>query len=118
MTDLITIISSGKGTIGHVKRVIDFESWEKIFVMTTKEYRDQVPEKDNIEIIEIDCNKLLSDIIDDIGKALQGKIRIMETAVNIISGEGKEHMALLSALLKLGCGIRFVALTKDGVKEI
>jgi len=38
--------------------------------------------------------------------------------VNIVSGDGKEHMALISALLKLGLGIRFVALTKEGIKEI
>ena len=43
---------------------------------------------------------------------------MMETAVNLISGDGKEHMALLSALLKLGVGIRLIALTKEGVKEV
>ena len=31
------------------------------------------------------------------------------------SGEGKEHMALISALLSLPVGVRFTALTKDGV---
>ena len=41
-----------------------------------------------------------------------------EVGLNFISGTGKEHMALLSAVLKLGIGIRFFALTKDGVKEI
>ena len=41
-----------------------------------------------------------------------------EIALNLISGTGKEHMAILSALLKLGVGIRLVALTKDGVEEL
>jgi len=27
-------------------------------------------------------------------------------------------MAILSAILKLGLGLRFIALTKDGVKEV
>ena len=41
----------------------------------------------------------------------------MEVAVSIASGDGKEHMALLSALINLPVGIKFVALTKDGVAE-
>ena len=46
------------------------------------------------------------------------KIKDSEVAVNFVSGTGKEHMALLSALLKLGIGIRLLALTKEGVTEI
>ena len=42
----------------------------------------------------------------------------MEVAVNIVSGNGKEHMAIISALLKLGVGIRLMAVTKDGVREL
>jgi hypothetical protein len=118
MTDLIALISSGKGTIGHVERVISGEEWEKVFIVTNEEFKDQVPKADNIEMIDIDKNKMLPDMIEDIKNALKDKISIMETAVNIISGEGKEHMALLSALLKLGVGIRLVAFTKDGVKEV
>jgi len=34
------------------------------------------------------------------------------------SGSGKEHMALLSALLKLGLGIRLVSFTNNGIKEL
>jgi len=38
--------------------------------------------------------------------------------VNFISGAGKEHMALVSALMKLGVGFRLMASTMDGVKEL
>ena len=60
----------------------------------------------------------MQDIVKDIHKQLQGKIDDLEVAVNLVSGEGKEHMALLSALMKLGLGIRLIALTKNGVEEI
>ena len=43
---------------------------------------------------------------------------ITEAAVNLISGNGKEHMAVISALMKLGLGIRLIALTPNGIKEI
>jgi len=38
--------------------------------------------------------------------------------LNIVSGDGREHMAIISALLQLGLGIRLVALTKEGVRVI
>ena len=49
---------------------------------------------------------------------LKGKIKDPEVDVNFISGTGREHMALMSALLKLGVGIRLVAITKEGMEEI
>lgn len=117
MTDLIAYISSGKGTIAHVQRVIEGQEWEKIYLITNEEFKNQIT-GENIETILIDNRKMLLEMIEDIRKALKDKVKMMETAVNIISGDGKEHMALLSALLKLGVGIRFVAFTTDGVKEI
>jgi hypothetical protein len=118
MTDLIACISSGKGTIAHVNKVIEEEDWEKIFIITTDQFKDEIPDKKKMQKILIDNTKMLPELIEDIKNALKGRISIMETAVNMISGEGKEHMALLSALLKLGVGIRLVAFTKDGVKEV
>ena len=41
-----------------------------------------------------------------------------EVALSIASGEGKEHMALISALINSPVGIRFAALTKDGVIDL
>ena len=51
-------------------------------------------------------------------KSLDGKIYDLDVALNMVSGTGKEHMAILSALLKLGLGIRLMAVTKNGVVEL
>ena len=118
MTDLVALISSGKGTVGHVQKLIQGERWEHIYIITTPEFKHEVPNKENIEIIVVDSKRMLPQMVSDIKGSLKGKISIMETAVNLISGEGKEHMAVLSALLQLGAGIRLVALTPEGVKEI
>ena len=48
-------------------------------------------------------------------KKLKDKFNNLEVALSIASGNGKEHMALQSALLSLPVGVRFTALTKDGV---
>jgi len=45
-------------------------------------------------------------------------IRFGEVGLNIVSGAGKDNMALISAIMKLGLGYRLVAYTKDGVVEI
>jgi hypothetical protein len=71
-----------------------------------------------VEFIIIDKNKHTSDITEDIFRKLKGRIKDTEVALNMISGDGKEHMATLSALLKLGLGIRLMAYTKEGVREI
>ena len=115
MTDLIAWVSSGKGTIAHVKKVMEGD-WEKTFLLTTKEFKNECPSA--TEVFIIDNSKTLSEMIQDIKDVLQNKIQIMETAVNLISGDGKEHMALMSALLQLGCGIKLVAYTKEGIKEV
>lgn len=118
MTELVACLSSGKGTWEHVKRVIEGEEWEKIFLITDKFGKDNFKCNKPIEFILIDQNKFLTELVEDIRSALKGKITGIEVAINLISGTGKEHMALLSALLKLGVAIRQVALTKEGVKEI
>ena len=118
MTTLVACISSGAGTVAHVGKVISDEKWEKVILITSEENKDFKSPKP-AEMIVINPNKTTSEIIEDIRKGLQDKLKgEFEVAVNFISGSGKEHMALISALLKLGTGFRLIALTKDGVKEI
>ena len=57
-------------------------------------------------------------IISEIKNELNGKLSITDVALNLASGTGKEHMAILSALLQLGVGIRLIGVTKEGIQEI
>ena len=118
MPTLVACLSSGKGTWGHVSRLIQDSDWDKIFLITNMFGKENFSNVKNAEMIVIDENKGVEDLRDDIKNALQGKISDTEVSLNIVSGSGKEHMALLGAVLKLGLGIMFVALTKDGIKEI
>jgi len=117
MVELIACLSTGKGTWGHVNRLINEHEWDNVFLIANEFAKDFKSEK-KIELILINSDKFLSEIVEDIKNKLKGKIKGIEVALNLISGSGKEHMAILAALLKLGIGIRFVALTKEGVKEI
>ncbi|MBR9691988.1 hypothetical protein GOV06_04320 [Candidatus Woesearchaeota archaeon] len=118
MTSLIACLSSGKGTWAHLSKVIEGQEWDNIFLITDDFGVKNFSTEKKVEYIIIDSNKFLSEIIKDIQAQLENKIADTEVALNLISGTGKEHMAILSAVLKLGLGIRQVALTPDGVKEV
>jgi len=119
MTDLVACISSGgKGTWLHVAKVAEELKWNNIFIICNKEAKENFKCKKQINFILIDEDKTISELKEYIKNNLDGKINDTEIAVNLVSGSGKEHMALLSALLKLGLGIRLIALTKEGVKEV
>ena len=116
MTDLVACLSTGSW--GHVNRVIDEGEFEKIFLITNDLAKEKFQKKDNVELIVVNENKPVGELIEDIVNGLKGKISGMEVGLNLVSGTGKEHMAIISALMKIGVGFRLIALTKDGIKEI
>ncbi|MCK4522248.1 MAG: hypothetical protein KAU20_06745 [Nanoarchaeota archaeon] len=118
MTSLIACLGTGKGTLQHVSRLIKEQEWDKIFLIADKSGKENFANEKNAEFILIDSSRFLPELTEDIKKQLENKIADTEVALNFISGTGKEHMAILSAVLKLGLGIRLVALTTNGVKEI
>jgi hypothetical protein len=118
MTSLIACLTTGKGTWGHVNALIKGESWDKVFLVTNEFGMEKFTKDDNTEFILIDNKKPVSEIIDLIKKQLEGKINDTEVALNLVSGTGKEHMAILSAVLKLGLGVRLVVAEAESVREI
>lgn len=117
MTDLIACLSTGKGTWGHIARLVQDENWTKIFLITNEFGKENFNTEKKAEFIVVNQAMPLKDLRDDIYQKLGNKLD-SEVALNLISGTGKEHMAILSALLKLGVGIRLIAITKDGIEEV
>ncbi|MBA3064622.1 hypothetical protein FP803_04250 [Candidatus Woesearchaeota archaeon] len=118
MTDLIACLSTGKGTWTHVKGVISGCEWDNIFLITNEFGREKFSSEKKVELIVVDSSKPLLELVEDIKKELKDRVSGTEVALNLVSGTGKEHMAILSAVLKLGLGVRLVALAKEGIKEI
>ena len=118
MTDLVACLSSGEKSWAHVARLIKEQDWKKIFLITDVLGKKNFKAEKNVEFVVVDQKKPVFELIEDIKKGLNGKITDLEVALNIVSGTGKEHMAILSALLKLGVGVRLMAVTKDGVREL
>ena len=111
--ELVAFLGSNEGSWGQVAGVVNKGDWENIILIGTDFAKKFNVEKD-FEFIEI-ASPGLVDLKNEINKKLQGKINGTEVALSIASGDGKEHMALISALLSLPAGIRFTALTKDGI---
>jgi hypothetical protein len=115
---LIACLGTGKGTWSIVSKLVNEGQWEKVYFITNDFGKEKFTSAKG-EFIVINTNKDIEELRDEIITKLKDELKEdMEVAVNIISGEGKEHIALLSALLKCGVGIKFIITTKEGNKEI
>ena len=118
MVTLIANLSTGKGTWGHVGRLIADGNFEKVLLITNEFGKEKFNNDSNSEMLIIDSRKPLLELITDITTYLKENIKDTEVALNLVSGSGKEHMAILSAIIKAGLGFRLYSLTTDGIKEI
>lgn len=117
MTDLIVVLSSGKGTWQEAAKVISSHDWEKVFLITNDFGANTFNKKENFEFVVINPEDPVEVISKNLYSAMNGKLG-MEVALNMSSGSGKEHMALLSATIKLGVGIRLVSADEKGIVEL
>ncbi|MBU2612379.1 MAG: hypothetical protein KKB62_01510 [Nanoarchaeota archaeon] len=112
--ELIALLSKGEGTWAQVSGLMKYGEWDKIILVGSDFAKNFTHEK-KFEFIKVDLDKKLVDLKEELSKKLKGKLEGMEVALSIASGDGKEHMALVSALINIPVGIRFCALTKDGI---
>jgi len=115
--ELVALLSSGKGTWAQVAGLITHGEWDKVILFGDDFSKDFKHEKE-FEFIKVDLNKKLKDLKEEFKSKLKGKINGTEVALSIASGDGKEHMALISALINSPVGIRFAALTKEGIIDL
>ena len=115
MTDLIACFTTDEHH-KHLHRLINESEWDRIFVVTTEEIKKKHTFAKEIIHIIVDPEKQIADYISDIQSHLKGFF--LEVGINLVNGTGKDHMALLSAVMKAGLGFRLVAFTKNGVEEI
>jgi uncharacterized FlaG/YvyC family protein len=117
MTDLVCCLSTGKGTWTDVAKLINNHDWHSVILITNDFGKEKFTSEKPLKLILVDINKGIETMRKTIEEELKDKLS-GDVAVNIISGSGKEHIAILSALLNLGVGIRFVVAEDSGIKEI
>lgn len=109
----------GKDSRGIVQKLINSRVFENIYLVTDESGRDFIDSMGirNVSYILIDFSLAVEDMTEELVRLLGHsltKTKELDIALNISSGNGKEHAALISALMKLGYGIRFVDIDKTG----
>ena len=94
--------------------MINRGEWDRIILVGDNYAKEFYSGKD-VEFLTIDLEQPLKELKEEFSNKLKPKISGIEVALSIASGSGKEHMALISALIDMPVGIKFTALTKDGI---
>ena len=109
---LVATLGVGKGTWGHVARLIADEKFDKIVLIATEWVKENFKPKSECEWILINNRAGFEVIKEEIKSTMPNG----ELAVSLVSGSGKEHTALLAAMKELKQQYQLVLLTGDGIK--
>ncbi len=108
----MAVLGVGKGTWGHVARLIADEEWDNIVLVSNDWGKENfTPSKE--------CNWIIVNNrapFDVLVKEMKDKLPDGNIALSLVSGNGKEHMALIAALKEANKAFEIVTLTGDGVK--
>lgn len=115
---LVVWLTGDQGSHLHVQKLIDSSLWHKIIVIGSKDSLNSIKLQKQVDLVSLDLSMQIPILSEEIGRSLSRLVTDFEVYVNFVSGSGKEHMALLSALIRNGLAIRLVAMTPAGVKEI
>lgn len=89
--------------------------WEKVIFVGPAFAGENLELKENMKFVSVDEKQPIGTIISQLQKEF-GTI-FGEVGVNLTSGSGNLHMAILSAILKAGGGVKLVTWT-DKFEEI
>lgn len=118
MPTLIALLSSGKGTWAEVNRLIQAQPWSRIFLVTDEFGIQKFTKPQNGTFVVLNPFLEINQMVDQLKKQLQNQISDFEVALNLASGSGKEHMAVLEAVLELGLNFRIVTVAQNGQMDV
>lgn len=117
--EFVAFVGEDKENWGQVTALINrLDDCEKVVLVMNKKVSG-FPTNKKCDSVEVDCTnsliELKQEIMDKVREKLSGEF---EVALSLASGKGKEHMALIGALINIPVGIRLVVFTKEGVKFV
>jgi hypothetical protein len=123
MTYLIAMLGTGKGTWAQVSALIRQGGFERVILITNQFGKEHFTPAQNTTLVTANLEAPLPILRDELIAALTPLLaNLLDTdvALNVVSGEGTQHMALLAAILRLGLGIRLVIAEpgKEGFTEL
>jgi hypothetical protein len=115
---LIALALTGKGSWSKVYSLSEHENFENNIILTNNFGIQNIKPNSKTKLLEINPDKPILELKEDIKKLLQPEIPGLEVGLNIDSGTGKEHKALLCALIELGIGIKVVTIEDNQLIEL
>jgi len=109
---LLAVLGIGKGSWGHIARLIAEEEWGKILIVGNEWGKENFSPAKEVEWIIVN-NRAGFEVIKG---AIMESLPDGEICLSLISGSGKEHMALVAALKEAKKDFKLVVLTGDGTK--
>ncbi len=110
--NFIATLGKGKGTWGHVARLITEEEWDSILLVSNEFCQENFNPSKEVSWVLINSRTGFEAIKDTIKEKLPAD----GIFVSLVSGIGKEHMTLLAALKESGKEFQIVTLTGAGTK--
>ncbi len=111
MGTLVALLGAGKGTWHEVHSLLTLHAFEKTILFIDAWAAPTYRNEHNATIItlpeQVSSKDLISFMHAHLKEATSGEF---DLAINIASGTGKEHAALLAAALSLGVGVRLVTI--------
>jgi hypothetical protein len=115
--EFVAFIGEDKENWGQITALLNRLEYEKAIIV--KNAGEDFSVNERCKVIQVDSKKTLSELKENIQSKLKPLLSgDFEVSLSLASGSGKEHMALLSALLNVPVGIRLVVYTKDGVQYL
>ena len=108
----MAVLGIGKGTWGHVARIIADDEWNEIVLVSNEWGKENFKPSKECQWILVN-NRAPFDVLL---KEISEKIPQGEVAISLASGTGKEHMALIAALNEKKKPFKIVTLTGNGIK--
>ena len=114
--EFVAYIGEDQASWGQVTALLNRLDYDKAVLLVDK-HVSGYPTNEKTEVVSIDSSQSMLSLQKEMQTQLRKHIGgEFEVALSLASGTGKEHMALLSALLQLPVGIKLVVYTKEGVQ--
>ncbi|MBI4140167.1 hypothetical protein HY483_04405 [Candidatus Woesearchaeota archaeon] len=113
MAVLVASIGAGKGSWALIGTLMNAYEWSRI-ILVGDDFASKFSHDKNFDFVLVSESLGIRDISMIIDSGL-GNLGFDDVAVNLVSGSGVLHMALMIAVLRKGCGLRFVTVDETGV---
>lgn len=117
MTKLIACLCAPVQTWPEMLKLVKSADFDRVIIFVDDTAKKAFKPPAHVRVVPMDGSLSHTALRDYMVSALKDEEFGMDVAVNFSSGSGKEHAALLSAVLRVGLGVRLV-FWQDSVAEL